>query len=241
MNKTPSEAKEFALGAASLAKLASDNGIEVGVAPTFVCLDAVKSNIDPYFYVAAQNCSEFDHGAYTGEVSIKMLQEIGIDWVILGHSERRGYYGETSEHCNAKIKALLASNMTPLYCCGESLETFEQGKTKEFVAEQIRTGLAGLTPEQAGKLVIAYEPIWAIGTGKNATSAIAEDTIKSIREVLRDMFGEAAEEIRILYGGSVKPNNIAEYMKMEDIDGALVGGASLDLESYAGLLKGLLA
>ena len=240
MNKTPSEAKEFALGAGEIAQLAASNHIDIGVAPTFVCLQTVKENIDKRVFVAAQNCSEFDHGAYTGEVSIPMLKEIGIDWVILGHSERRTYNGETSEACAAKIKALLAASMTPLYCCGESLSTFEEGKTDEFVEEQIRTGLSGLTPEQAKKVVIAYEPIWAIGTGKNATKEIAEKTIRNIRLVLADMFGEAAEETRILYGGSVKPGNIAEYMSEPDIDGALVGGASLTLDSYLGLLKGLI-
>ena len=169
-----------------------------------------------------------------------MLQEIGVKWCILGHSERREYNGETSEKCNEKIKALLAANCVPVYCCGESLATFEEGNTKPFVEEQIRTGLAGLSKEDAEKVVIAYEPIWAIGTGKSATKEIAEDTIAHIRGVLASLFGkDVAEKIRILYGGSVKPGNIAEYMSMEDIDGALVGGASLELDSYKGLIEGL--
>ena len=173
--------------------------------------------------------------------SLNMLKEIGIDWVIIGHSERRTYNGETSEHCNAKIKAILAVDMTPLYCCGESLETFESGKTDEFVAEQIKVGFAGLKAAEAKKVVIAYEPIWAIGTGKNATKEIAEKTIKAIRDLLAELYDkETADAIRILYGGSVKPNNIAEYMSEPDIDGALVGGASLTLDSYLGLLKGLI-
>jgi len=129
--------------------------------------------------------------------------------------------------------------MTPVYCCGETLETFEAGETKSFVKKQIEEGFAGLTAEEAKKVVVAYEPIWAIGTGKNATKEIAEDTIASIRSVLKALFGEAAEEIRILYGGSVKPNNIAEYMSEKDIDGALVGGASLALDSYRGLIENL--
>ncbi len=241
MNKTPSEAKEFALGAGEIASLAKEHNIEIGVAPTYVCLQTVKEHIDPSIKVAAQNCSEFDHGAYTGEVALNMLSEIGIDWVIIGHSERRTYNGETSEHCNAKIKAILAANMTPLYCCGESLQTFEAGKTDEFVAEQIKVGFAGLSADQAKKVVIAYEPIWAIGTGKNATKEIAEQTIKAIRDLLSSLYDkETADSIRILYGGSVKPNNIAEYMSEPDIDGALVGGASLTLDSYLGLLKGLI-
>ena len=239
MNKTPSEAKEFALGCGDMIRFAVDNGIDVGVAPTFVCLQTVVENAPKDLIIAAQNCNEHDHGAYTGEISIPMLKEIGINWVILGHSERRTYNGETSVACNAKIKALLAASMTPVYCCGETLETFEAGETKSFVKKQIEEGFAGLTAEEAKKAVVAYEPIWAIGTGKNATKEIAEDTIASIRSVLKTLFGEAAEEIRILYGGSVKPNNIAEYMSEKDIDGALVGGASLALDSYRGLIENL--
>ena len=130
--------------------------------------------------------------------------------------------------------------MTPVYCCGESLETFEKGETKTFVTEQIRTGLASLTPEEAKKVVIAYEPIWAIGTGKSATKETAEETIGYIRSVLKEMFGDIAEDMRILYGGSVKPNNVAEYMSEKDIDGALVGGASLEPSSFHGLIEGML-
>ena len=239
MNKTPSEAKAFAQGCNEMVEYAVSRGIEVGVAPTFVCLQTVKENAPKGLMVAAQNVNEHPSGAYTGEISIAMLQEIGIDTVILGHSERREYNGETSAKCNEKIKALLAANMTPVYCCGESLETFEKGETKKWVAQQIREGFAGLKPEEAGKVVVAYEPIWAIGTGKSATKEIAEDTIGFIRRTLREEFGPVANDIRILYGGSVKPGNIAEYMSQEDIDGALVGGASLALDSYQGLIEGL--
>ncbi len=241
MNKTPSEAKAFALGADEMIEFAVSHGIEVGVAPTFVCLDTVKANINSKCIVAAQNVNEHDHGAFTGEISIPMLKEIGIDWVILGHSERRAYNGETSKACNLKIKALLANNMTPVYCCGESLETFEKGETSSFVGKQIEEGLASLSPLEAKKVVIAYEPIWAIGTGKSASKEIAEETILSIRNLLKKMFGEASEEIRILYGGSVKPENVASYMSEPDIDGALVGGASLEPQSYRGLIEGMLA
>lgn len=240
MNKTPSEAKAFALASKDMVEYAVAHNIQVGVAPSFVCLATVKENAPKDCIVAAQNVNEHDHGAYTGEVSIPMLKEIGIDWVILGHSERRAYNGETSEACNAKIKALLANHMTPVYCCGESLDVFEKGETKKFVAEQIRTGLAGLTPEEAKQVVIAYEPIWAIGTGKSASKEIAEDTIGFIRRTLRESFGAVAMDMRILYGGSVKPNNIASYMSAEDIDGALVGGASLDPASFQGLIDGML-
>lgn len=240
MNKTPSEAKAFALGSKEMVEFAVNNGIDVGVAPTFVCLQTVVENADKKLIIAAQNVNEHDHGAFTGEISIPMLKEIGVNWVILGHSERRTYNGETSVACNAKIKALLSANMIPVYCCGESLETFEAGETKSWVAKQIEEGFAGLSKEDAEKVVVAYEPIWAIGTGKNATKEIAEDTIASIRSVLKKMFGEeSGEKIRILYGGSVKPNNIAEYMSEKDIDGALVGGASLELDSYKGLIENL--
>lgn len=240
MNKTPSEAKAFALASNDMIEFAVAHNIEVGVAPTFVCLATVKENINPKCIVAAQNCNEHDHGAYTGEVSIPMLKEIGINTVILGHSERREYNGETSEVCNLKIKALLANEMTPVYCCGESLATYEKGETKKWVAAQIRTGLKDLTPEEAKKVVIAYEPIWAIGTGKSATKETAEDTIGFIRRTLREMFGDVAMDMRILYGGSVKPENVSAYMSEEDIDGALVGGASLTPESFRGLIDGML-
>ena len=239
MNKTPSEAKAFALASKAMVDFAVSHGIDVGVAPTYVCLETVLANRNPKLIVSAQNCSQFDHGAYTGEISIPMLKELGVSWCIIGHSERRGYDNETSEKCNAKIKALLAAGMTPVYCCGESLATYEKGETKKFVAEQIKVGLEGLTPEQAAKVVIAYEPIWAIGTGKSATKETAEDTIGFIRRNLREAFGNVAMDMRILYGGSVKPENIHEYMSEPDIDGALVGGASLAPESFQGLITNL--
>ncbi len=238
MNKTPAEAEAFAAAAGEMVDFAVAHGIDVGVAPSFVCLKAVKDKINPKCIVAAQNCNEHDHGAFTGEVSIPMLKAIGIDWCIIGHSERRAYYGETSEACNAKIKALLAAGMTPVYCCGESLETFEKGETKKFVAEQITTGFKDLTPASAREVVVAYEPIWAIGTGRSASKDIAEDTIGFIRRTLRESFGDAAVDMRILYGGSVKPENIGEYMQAPNVDGALVGGASLDPASFYGLIKG---
>ena len=240
MNKTPSEAKAFALASGEMVDLAVSNGIDVGVAPTFVCLQTVVENINPKCIVAAQNCNENPKGAYTGEISIPMLKEIGIGWVILGHSERREYNGETSEKCNEKIKALLANDMIPVYCCGESEKTFEEGKTKEWVGNQIKEGLKDLTPEEAEKVVIAYEPIWAIGTGKSASKEIAEETASFIRSVLSSLFGPVSEKIRILYGGSVKPENVSAYMSMPNIDGALVGGASLEPSSFKGLIEGML-
>jgi triosephosphate isomerase len=240
MNKTPAEGKAFALASSEMIDFAVAHGIEVGVAPTYLSLETVKENINPKCIVAAQNCNEHDHGAFTGEISIPMLSSIGIRWCIIGHSERRAYNNETSEACNLKIKALLAAGMTPVYCCGESLETFNKGETKKFVADQLRVGLKDLTPEQAKNVIVAYEPIWAIGTGKSASKDIAEDTIGFIRRTLRESFGNVAVDMRILYGGSVKPENVSEYMSAEDIDGALVGGASLDPVSFKGLIDGML-
>jgi len=237
MNKTVSEAKAFALASKEMVDFAVSHSIDVGVAPTYLSLETVLANRNPHLLVSAQNCSQFDHGAYTGEISIPMLKELGVDWCIIGHSERRGYDNETSEKCNAKIKALLAAGFTPVYCCGESLETYNKGETKKFVAEQIKAGLAGLTPDEAVRVIIAYEPIWAIGTGKSATKETAEDTIGFIRRSLREAFGNVAMDIRILYGGSVKSENIAEYLSEPDIDGALIGGASLAPESFKALIE----
>ena len=240
MNKLVSEAKEFAVASKPLVALAHKNNIDLGVAPTYLSLAAVKENADKGMIVAAQNVHFAPSGAYTGEISIPMLKELGVDWVLIGHSERRGYDNETNEKCNAKIKALIANGMVPVYCCGESLDTFEEGKTKVFVEEQIRVGLADLTAEDVKRLVVAYEPIWSIGTGKNASKEIAQDVCGFIRGILRDMFGAVADEIRVLYGGSVKPENIKAYLSCPDVDGALVGGASLKIDSYEGLLTNIL-
>ena len=240
MNKLASEAKEFAIASRDLAKKAEANNIDLGVAPTYLSLATVKENAAKTMIVAAQNVHFNDHGAFTGEVSIPMLKEFGIDWVLIGHSERRTYDNETNEKCNAKIKALIANNMVPVYCVGETLAQFEANQTKAVVGEQVRVGLKDLTSEDVKNLVVAYEPVWSIGTGKNASAEIAEDVCKFIRDVLREMFGDVADEIRVLYGGSVKPENIKAYLSCPDIDGGLVGGASLKKESYEGLLTNIL-
>ena len=240
MNKLASEAKEFALASKPLVALAHKNNIDLGVAPTFLSLATVKQFADKGMIVAAQNVHFAEKGAFTGEISIPMLKEFGVDWVLIGHSERREYDNETNEKCNAKIKALIANGMVPVYCCGESLDTFESGKTKEFVERQIRVGLADLTSDDVRDLVVAYEPIWSIGTGKNASVEIAQDICGFVRSILRDMFGQVAEEIRVLYGGSVKPENVKAYLSCPDVDGALVGGASLKIDSYEGLLTNIL-
>ena len=240
MNKLSSEAKEFALETKPLVELASKHNIDIGVAPTFMSLATVKENADKRMIVAAQNCHFNDHGAFTGEVSIPMLLEYGIDWVIIGHSERRAYDNETNFKCHEKIKALLANKMVPVYCVGETLQEFEAGDTKKVVSSQIREGLEGFSKEEVKNLVVAYEPVWSIGTGKNASTEIAQDVCGYIRSILKEMFGEVSEEIRILYGGSVKPENIKAYLSCPDIDGGLVGGASLKKDSYEGLLTNIL-
>ena len=240
MNKTSSEAKEFALQTKGLVELASKNNIDIGVAPTYLSLAAVKENADPRMIVAAQNCHFKENGAFTGEISIPMLKEFGINWVLIGHSERRTYDNETNLKCHDKIAALLANKMVPVYCVGETLAEYEAGQTKEVVSRQVKEGLAGFNAEDVKELVVAYEPVWSIGTGKNASTEIAQDVCGFIREILRELFGQVADEIRILYGGSVKPENIKAYLSCPDIDGGLVGGASLKKESYEGLLTNIL-
>lgn len=239
MNKTVLEAKSFAKLTTPIVKMASSAGILVGVAPTYLSLDAVKSNSSGLI-VAAQNCHYEDHGAFTGEVSIPMLKELGIDWVIIGHSERRQYDNETDEKCNKKIQKLLANNMTVVYCVGETLKEFEEGLTKEVVERQLRVGLKDLNSEQLRNVVVAYEPVWSIGTGKNASEEIAEDVCAFVRNIVKSMYGTVSEELLVLYGGSVKPENIAGYLSQADVDGALVGGASLKIESFEAMVKALI-
>lgn len=240
MNKLSSEAKEFAIASKPLAEKAKKNNIDLGVAPTYLSLAATKENASKDMIVAAQNVHFKENGAFTGEVSIPMLKEFGISWCLIGHSERRTYDNETDEKCNAKIKALIANEMVPLYCVGETLAEFEGGQTKEVVSRQVRVGLKELSAEQVKDLVVAYEPVWSIGTGKNASTEIAQDVCGFIRDVLKELFGNVADEIRILYGGSVKPENIKAYLSCLDVDGALVGGASLKIDSYEALLNNIL-
>lgn len=238
MNKTIAEAKEFALASHEIAEFAAKNNILVGVAPTYLSLAVVKENAKNMI-VAAQNCHYETNGAFTGEVSIPMLKELGIDHVILGHSERRTYDNETSLKCNKKIHALLENDMVPVYCVGETLEEFEKGLTKSVVSEQIKVGLADLCPKCARKIIIAYEPVWSIGTGKNASTEIAEDVCKFIRNLVKEMYPGADEDVLILYGGSVKPENVKGYLNQDNVDGALVGGASLKIDSFTNMVKNL--
>lgn len=241
MNHTIKEANQFCedVKSASLVKLARKKGVMLGVAPTFISLSAVRKHAHG-LVVAAQDCHYASHGAYTSNVSCEMLREINIDWAIIGHSERRTYEGETSFVCNRKIKALLENEMHGIYCVGETALEYDSGLTKDVIKEQITTGLMNVSKEQVLNLVIAYEPVWSIGTGKNASVEIAEDICSYIRELIAEMFGKvASQKILILYGGSVKPNNIHDYLQVEDVDGALVGGASLKSDSFKELLENI--
>ena len=178
-----------------------------------------------------------ESGAFTGEVAPAMLKEIGIDYVVIGHSERREYFNETNETVNKKVVKALEHGIHPILCCGETLEQREAGETKAHCKIQIEEGLKNVAKEDISKVVIAYEPIWAIGTGKTATAEDANDVISYIREVVAGLYGELAQDVRIQYGGSVKPSNVAEIMAQSDIDGALVGGASLLPNDYIDLVN----
>lgn len=212
---------------------------DILVCPPFTAIVPVAaalkgSNIS----VGGQNLYWESKGAFTGEIAPGMLLDAGCAYVIVGHSERRQYFGETDESVKKKTGAAFAAGLAPIACVGETLAEREQNSTFNVVERQIRNGVAGLSPEQATKLVIAYEPVWAIGTGKTATSAQAEEVHAFIRKIYAGMYGkEAAASMRILYGGSVKPDNIAELMKQPNIDGGLVGGASLDVESFTRIIQ----
>ena len=226
MYKTAEQAKAFA---EEFRQLCRPSDVRVAIAAPFTQLWALKEAFaGTGIGVAAQNMHWADEGAYTGEVSAAMLKEIGVDYCIIGHSERRQYFAETDETVNKKVRKALAEGILPILCCGESLETRDAGEQNAFVEAQIRADFADISAEDAKKVTVAYEPIWAIGTGRTATPQQAQDMCAYIREVLKDIYGEdTSEEITIQYGGSVKPANASELMNQDDIDGALVGGASL--------------
>ncbi|MBW2984233.1 triose-phosphate isomerase [Candidatus Woesearchaeota archaeon] len=210
---------------------------EIIVCPPFTALSSVKAELAASnVKVGAQNLYFEEEGAFTGEISPLMLKEL-CSHVIIGHSERRAYFNETNKTVNKRTKVALKNSLTPIVCVGEKLEEREAGKTKDVVKDHVENGLAGLSKEEMLKVVIAYEPVWAIGTGKTATPEQAEEVHVFIRELLKDIFGEkAAEKTRILYGGSVKPKNIKELMAKENIDGGLIGGASLDAKSFSDIV-----
>jgi triosephosphate isomerase len=215
--------------------------VEVSIHAPFTDLRTLQTAMEQdkmTIALGAQHCHWEDKGAFTGEVSPAMLAKLNVRYVIAGHSERREVFGETDEWVNKKVLAILAHGMVPILCCGETLDEREAGGTEAKVSGQVRAGLEGVSPAQVAGLVIAYEPIWAIGTGRTASAADAQETCKVVRATVAEVAGaEAAASVRIQYGGSVKPANAAELMAQPDIDGALVGGASLDAEDFAGIVR----
>lgn len=237
MNKTVSESVAFVKELAP--KIADFEDVERIVSPTFLSLVAVAEALkDSPIQVSAQDAHWEVSGAYTSEVSVDMLIDY-VDYIIIGHSECRAYLNETDEKVNQKAKAILAAGLKPIIAVGESLEQNEAGETESFVSGQVKAALDGISNEDMENVVIAYEPIWAIGTGKSASGEVANDIIGgTVRKTVRDLYGSAvADAIRIQYGGSVKPNNMEEYMSQPDIDGALVGGASLQVDAFTDLIK----
>jgi triosephosphate isomerase len=214
-------------------------GVEIVLAPPFPSLSVVASlTAGTNVGVASQNVHFAPEGAYTGEVSPAMVKDAGARYAIIGHSERRQYFAETDDSVNRKVKAALAAGLVPILCLGETLREREAGKTFEVAGRQLRAGLEGIAAAEAPKVVVAYEPVWAIGTGKTATPEQAQEVHAFLRGTLKELWGAGpADAVRILYGGSVKPENIADLMAKADIDGALVGGASLKANAFAGIVK----
>ena len=231
MNKTSSEALEFAKEINEF----EFNKVDVLIAPSFVTLESLRKNFKDEIKLAGQNVSEFDDGAFTGEVSTSMLKDIGVEDVIIGHSERREKFSESDEIINAKVKKALADDLSVILCLGESLEIKEEGKEIDFVRDELLNSLDGV--DDLENLTIAYEPIWAIGTGKTCSSEDAENMCREIRNVIDEKYGEISQQIRILYGGSVKPSNAGEILSKENIDGVLVGGASLKASDFIEIIK----
>lgn len=240
MNKTVQEAKDFVN---ELPALPDTNEVDSVICAPTLQLDALvnltKEGVAQGLQIGAQNAYFQDNGAFTGETSPAALEDLGVKYVVLGHSERREYFHETDEDVNKKALAVFSHNMTPIICVGETLEEREAGKAESVVGGQVEAALKGFTEDQVKATVIAYEPIWAIGTGKSSTSEDANQMCAHVRNVVAGAFSqEAADALRVQYGGSVKPENIKEYMAQSDIDGALVGGASLKVDSFVALLEG---
>lgn len=235
MHKTIKEALEFVNEVKD--KVNSDKVEAVICAPFTLLKDLKEATKGTNIKIGAQNMHFEEKGAFTGEVSPLMLKEIDMDYVVIGHSERRQYFNETDETVNKKVLKALEVGIDPILCVGETLEEREAGNTKDVCKVQVEKALENVSKEDLAKVVIAYEPVWAIGTGKTATSEDANDVIAYIREVVANLYGELANEVRIQYGGSVKPSNVAEIMNQSDIDGALVGGASLEANDYVELVN----
>lgn len=231
MNKTSSEALEFAKKMNNL----EFRNVDVLIAPSFVTLESLRKNVKSEIKVAAQNISEFDNGAYTGEVSTNMLKDIQVEDVIIGHSERREIFYEDDKIINSKVKKALGDDLSVILCVGEPLGEKEKNKELSFVKEELLNSLKGI--ENLENITIAYEPIWAIGTGKTCSQEDAEKMCSEIRKIIDKNYGEISKKIRILYGGSVKPSNAKEILSMENIDGVLVGGASLNADDFIEIIK----
>ncbi|QQE47652.1 triose-phosphate isomerase [Peptoniphilus harei] len=231
MNKTSSEALEFAKEINEF----EFNKVDVLIAPSFVTLESLRKNLKDEIKLAGQNVSEFDDGAFTGEISTSMLKDIGVEDVIIGHSERREKFSESDEIINAKVKKALEDGLSVILCLGESLEVKEEGKEVDFVKDELLKSLDGV--DDLENLTIAYEPIWAIGTGKTCSSEDAEIMCREIRNIINEKYGEISQKTRILYGGSVKPSNAGEILSKENIDGVLVGGASLKASDFIEIIK----
>ncbi|MBA4603882.1 triose-phosphate isomerase [Thermoactinomyces mirandus] len=236
MHKTVSNALGFVK---ELKEIQLPSDVETVLCAPFLALPAmVEETRETGIGIGAQNAHYEEQGAFTGEISMPMLQEVGVSYVIIGHSERRTYYNETDESVNKKTKAAHAHGFTPIVCVGEVLEEREKGQTGEVVTSQVKAAFQGLSSQEMKKTIIAYEPVWAIGTGKASTAQDAEEVCSLIRKTVAGLFDQSvADEVRIQYGGSVKPENIASFMEQPDIDGALVGGASLKPDSFAALVK----
>ncbi len=236
MNKTIAESLDLANGL--IRELKDVTEVDIAICPTFTALAAVSEAVfDSNIRLGAQNMSQNSYGAHTGEIAAGMLKEFSVRYVILGHSERRQYQRESDELVAAKAKAAHEASLKPIVCVGEQLEDRESSRTEEVVGSQVRGSLTGLTADQMECTVVAYEPVWAIGTGKTATSAQAQEVHAFIRNLLGDIFDEdTARRVRIQYGGSVKPGNARELMTQPDVDGALVGGASLDVRNFSEII-----
>jgi triosephosphate isomerase len=237
MNKTASEAVDLIEEIKS--SVGDQSSVQVCVCPSFTSLAKASELVEQSeVLLGAQDMNASPSGAYTGEVSAEMLRDLYVNFVILGHSERRQYFGETNQDINRKILAAVENNLKPIYCIGETLEERESGQTLDVVRKQVREGLENFPTQSIDNLVLAYEPIWAIGTGKTATDEMAQEVHCDIRNVLTEMFGEAASSgIRILYGGSMKPENASGLLAQEDVDGGLIGGASLTARSFVGIVE----
>ncbi|MEN9991854.1 MAG: hypothetical protein RLZZ224_1556 [Verrucomicrobiota bacterium] len=238
MNKGPSDTQDFVKS--FLQKLSGRPTCDIVIAAPFISLTTLSESLRDARGVemAAQNCSQFDDGAYTGEISVKMLREILVRHVIIGHSERRSLFGETNAVINAKMKKAREVGLKLIFCIGETLEERNAGQLESVLRSQITEGLDGITAADLDDTVIAYEPVWAIGTGVTASAAQAQEAHAFVRSVITDLYGsDVSSKLRIQYGGSVKPNNAAELMSCPDIDGALIGGASLEAQSFVDIIQ----